>query len=247
MSACIYTTDDGAVRVSDDTAGLRTLIERGYVVEAWGMIDRLEAACGLDDEAWELAIRLALSEGDLERAESWAAKRSGLAGLRWRGVIALQRADVVGAGGWFGRAVRRDPMDVVGWAGLWTCASLAKRERLAGRAMEALRTVASAGERASALAAVWVHAAAYHVVRSYVDAQASAHDASPLAELLKASAGALQDEADRRPRRADTQHHLSVCTAALGERDRASVANAMALRVNPGYAEARALAVRLGA
>ncbi|MEM6553078.1 MAG: hypothetical protein AAF750_13255 [Planctomycetota bacterium] len=247
MSDCIYRTDDGAVRVSDDVAGLRTLIERGYVAEAWGMIDRMEAGGALEDEAWEMGMRLALSEGDLARAESWAAARGDAVGLFWRGVIGLQRADVVRAGGWFGRVVRRDPMDVMGWAGLWTCASLAKRWRLAGRAMGVLRTVAPAGDRASALASVWVHAAPYHAVRSYVDAQASAREASPLAGLLRAAAGALQDEADRRPRRADTQHHLSVCTAALGERDRASVANAMALRVNPGYAEARALAVRLGA
>ncbi|MEM1211288.1 MAG: hypothetical protein AAGI68_03225 [Planctomycetota bacterium] len=251
MSECIYTTDDGAVRVSDDVAGLRLLIERGYVGEAWGMIERMEDAGGLSDEAWELGMGLALGQGDLARAEAWASarvdERGDATGCRWQGSVCLQRAEVVRAGWWYWRAVRRDTMDVAGWAGLWTCASLAGRTRLAERAMATLRSVAPAGERASALASVWVKAAAYHAVRSYLTAQSGARERSPMAGLLRTASEALQAEADRRPRRADTQHHLAVCTAALGERDRAAVANAMALRVNPGYAAAQQMALRLGA
>jgi tetratricopeptide (TPR) repeat protein len=185
---------------------------------------RLADACGDDDEAMHLLRdTAALAEAHMH------AGRLAEAGRCW----------------W--RLVRRAHADVRAWTGLLICAVETGHERAARFAARHLDVHASRHERQHAMAGLWPHAACGLAVARAMRAtdEHAISPPSPLQTMLRKATATLDRQTRRHPRRADAHYHLAVCRAALHESGAAERAVSEALRLNPNYAAASHLAVRL--
>ncbi len=146
------------------------------------------------------------------------------------------------------RAIRHGHGGVRAWTGLLLCAIETGHDRAASQARRHLDLHASRQERQQSIAELWPHAACGLAVnratRRLHDAEAPSP--SPLQTLLRQATATLQRQVKRYPRRADAHYHLASCRAALGQHREADAAVSEALRLNPSYAAASGLAMRLG-
>lgn len=146
---------------------------------------------------------------------------------------------------------RRQPDDLRLAAALMACALADGRRLLARRLARRLTELdrlhgRSDGRWRRALARAWTDFIAPGLAQRLAARRLSPGRAvSPLATLLRRAADTLQAHALRHPDRADTRFHHAVCLEALGRTEPARAELDQALRINPRYARARALADQL--
>lgn len=128
------------------------------------------------------------------------------------------------------------------------CAVETEHDTLAEEARKYLNTHASRHERLAALAAAWPHVACGLAVGKARDGrlEVDMSPPSPLVSMTRRATATLRRHARRFPRRADTHYHLGACLAELGDAEQAEAAAGRALQLNPRYAEASRLALRVG-
>ncbi len=195
--------------------------------------------------------QLALAQGDIPLATHWLGRALDAQprdSPSLRSLIAAhpRAGRFAHAGRLWWRAARIDPSDVQAWAGLMICAMLCNRPRLVAVAGAQLARRARPAERRRALAQRWVEATAGQTLSTTHSGVGTPHaTTSPLATLLKRGAEALESHAAAHPGRADAHHHLAMLHAELGDVPLAILSNAASLLINPRYADARRLQLRL--
>lgn len=209
---------------------------------AWGTLaderGHLKAAEHRLREAVRLA-KLAINP-NATRAQSLAAL-----------AVALTHGGKLAAAGacWW-RITRINHADQLAWAHLLASALACEHPRIVTRARRELEVHSCRAERRRMLARAWTMVAAGRLIARHTGgrvAGATSPTGSPLRMLLAHAAGSLQRHGGRFPRRADTFHHLAACREALRDTSGARAANAEALRLNPRYVAAQALADKLAA
>jgi tetratricopeptide (TPR) repeat protein len=157
------------------------------------------------------------------------------------GRLHLNAGHIPDAGRAFHRAGRLAPDRAEAWAGLITTAQLAERPGLKQKADARLRALAERPERRKQLAAMHCHAVGAPGAKA---PEAAAR--SPLQRMLADAANVMSKTAEKFPGRADVHFHRAVCDVARGETADAAQWLDQALRINPKYAAAQALSLRLG-
>ena len=229
------------IDAADPLDAVRHLLSVGRQADAIDALAALYARGRLDDEGRLLASATLRDVGDLAGAAIHAAAVPTTEGWLERARIELHADQLNAAGYAFWRATRLDPLIPEAWAGLWATAIATRHNRAARAARRGLRSIAGRRERRLALAEAWVQAAGAVTRDRICRARTRTQDHSPLQQLLTDAVSELQAQADRHPQRADLQHHLAACHAALGHFRDARLANGLALRINPNYADAKRL------
>jgi len=262
--------DDPLVRL--DAARLCLHVDR--LRDAQDLLDRVMLAHGDDPAACIEAGNLADRFGDRPGARALLEFASATRGSHQPDAVAALAVSHLHAGAfadaaWAYRrlarlADREDDFERAtdAMAGLTVAGLGADRPRLAGLARRRLLAMLSGDEEAcrTAIAGVWRHAAAARIIAAtrrktvgggQADGSAEAGREDPagdtLRPMLARAVSALRASADREPDRADTLYHLAVCEHELGEQASARATLDKALALNPDYADARRLAMRLSA
>ena len=174
-------------------------------------------------------LRHALSLGGATVGDAWSAL----------GRVQLHMGDPIKAGRSWWHATRCCVHDATAWAGLMICAQLADRCALRKKAQSWLHDHASRSERRLLLARLWQDAG------SACSTPQADLMPSVLEGLLAQSLTTLQGAVDQQPHRADAHYHAAVCCQAMGDVPQAYRAARKALSINPQYAGARRLSMRL--
>ncbi len=144
------------------------------------------------------------------------------------------------------RLTRRVPEDIEAWAGLLVCCHTTGKHRLLGKVEKKLAAFSSCHERQLLLSRLWHHsAAAVAMQQAGRPVKNQVTPPSPLRKLLKSAGKVLNKVATEFENRADVRYHQAVCSESLNDIDDATRSVAAALAINPNYAAAQRLSIRL--
>ena len=144
------------------------------------------------------------------------------------------------------RLTRRVPEDIQAWAGMLVCCHATRKHRLLGKAQNKLAKFSTPKQRQVLLSRLWHHSAAAVAQQNMSQpGKTQIQPPSPLRTLLQSATNALHKVAGEFGNRADVHYHMAACGESLNDIDTATRSVASALAINPNYAAAQRLSVRL--